>query len=136
MAMIGHGVGKVMGRNPHIGLEKDSIQFTNNPFGGVGAITLGNAVVFNGNPNDPQDSKGADWTRRDGMTPERSYKDHEDHEDQHVKQGETLGPLYLPSNLLSGAYALARDHDWHGDWNWNERGPEGNPPRPWARRPR
>lgn len=133
MAMIGHGVGKVMGRNPHIGLEKDSIHFTNNPFGGVGAITLGNAVVFNGNPNDPQGSKGADWTRRDGMTPERSYKDHED---QHVKQGETLGPLYLPSNLLSGAYALARDHDWHGDWNWNERGPEGNPPRPWARRPR
>lgn len=49
--------------------QKDSIQFTNNPFGGVGAITLGNAVVFNGNPNDPQDSNGADWTRRDGSSP-------------------------------------------------------------------
>ncbi|WP_310542865.1 hypothetical protein [Phenylobacterium sp.] len=125
-----------MGRNPHIDLRKDSIQFTNNPFGGVGAITLGNAVVFNGDPYDPQDSNGANWTRRDGMTPEQSMQSYRDHEDQHVKQGEMLGPLYLPSNLLGGgAYALAKDRVWHGPSNWNERGPEENPPRPWARRP-
>lgn len=133
--LLGYGVGKVLGKNPHIGLEKDSIQFTNNPLGGVSAITLGNAVVFNGNPNDLQDSDGPDWTGRAGMTPEQSMQHYKDHENQHVKQGEMLGPLYLPSNLLGGAYALMRDHKWHGDSNWNERGPQENPPRPWARRP-
>lgn len=56
--LTGHGVGKVMGRNPHIQLHGDTVPFTNNPLGGVSAITLGNAVVFNGNPNDPQDSQG------------------------------------------------------------------------------
>ncbi len=33
--LIGHGVGKVMGKNPHIDLRKDSIQFTSSPFGGA-----------------------------------------------------------------------------------------------------
>ncbi|MDO8379994.1 hypothetical protein [Phenylobacterium sp.] len=133
--LAGYGLGKVMGKNPHIDVRKDSIQFTNNPLGGVGAITLGNAVVFNGNPYDPHDSDGPDWTNDKAMSPLEAARNAEGHELQHVKQGEQLGPLYLPSNLLGGAYSLIRDHQWHGPSNWNERGPGANPPRPWARRP-
>lgn len=96
-------------------------------------MTLGNAMVWNGDPNDPRDRN---WHWEDG-SPKLENNDHTypDHEDQHVKQGEMLGPLYLPSNLLGGMVGLVRNRDWRGASNWNERGPAASPPRPWARRP-
>lgn len=129
--LLGYGVGKVMGKNPHIGLGQNAVQFTNNPFGGVSAITLGNATVWNGDPYDPKDAR---W-HENGQPALENGHSIPDHEEQHTRQGERLGPLYLPSNLFGGAYSLLRDHEWRGDSNWNERGPEANPPRPWARRP-
>lgn len=46
--LAGHVVGKAMGTNPHIGLSGNAIQFANNPFGGGGAITLGNTTTWSG----------------------------------------------------------------------------------------
>jgi hypothetical protein len=43
---IGHMVGLAMGTNPDISFGNNAIQFTNNPFGGVGAITLGNTITY------------------------------------------------------------------------------------------
>jgi hypothetical protein len=57
----------------------------------------------------------------------------QEHERQHTIQGQQLGPFYLPSNLAGGALALVRDGDWHGPGNWNERGPQERPPRPWGK---
>ena len=45
VGLAGHGVGKVMGKNPRIRVRDNAIQFTNNPVGGVSAITLGNTVI-------------------------------------------------------------------------------------------
>lgn len=57
-------------------------------------------------------------------------------ERQHTYQGQQLGRLYLPSNIAGGAMGLMFDGRWHGDANWNERGPRANPARPWSSRPR
>jgi hypothetical protein len=54
-----------------------------------------------------------------------------EHERQHTMQGEMLGVLYLPSNLLGGAAGMILDGGWYGRRNWNERGPQRHPPRPW-----
>lgn len=102
-------------RAPSIGFGDNAIQFSNNPFGGAGAITLGNAQVFSGSPND----LAADGNRIG------------EHEMQHTYQGQLLGPLYLPSNLLGGLSGLLFGGDWHAPQNWNEVGPQQNPPRPW-----
>ena len=53
------------------------------------------------------------------------------HELQHTIQGQLLGPLYLPSNVVGGVAAVIRNGYWHGSFNWNEVGPQSNPPRPW-----
>ena len=65
-----------------------------------------------------------------------------DHERQHTYQGQSLGPFYLPSNILGGVYGLLRGPDpgeedtlsnrWHSHWNWNEVGPQSDPPQPWS----
>lgn len=54
-----------------------------------------------------------------------------EHKKQHTLQGEMLGALYLPSNLLGGLNALPKGERWHGDGNWNETGPTDSPSRPW-----
>ena len=54
-----------------------------------------------------------------------------DHERQHTIQGEHLGVLYLPSNLFGGLAGLLVSGDWYGRANWNERGPQQHPSRPW-----
>ncbi len=115
---LGYGVGLLKGSRPGISLGHNAVQFTNNPFGGVSAITLGNTSIYNMDPNRiyPNGASAAD------------------HEAQHTYQGELLGPLYLPSNIAGGLWALLRNHDWHGPANWNETGPQQSPPRPWPAR--
>lgn len=111
----GHLVGEATGTQPYVMVDANAIQFRNNPFGGVGAITLGNTTTY----------REAPWIEAStGLSVD-------EHERQHTIQGEQLGPLYLPSNLLGGGLAVVRDGDWHGPSNWNERGPQGRPPRPW-----
>jgi hypothetical protein len=116
--------------DPRIRRGRNSIDFTNNPFGGVGAITLGNTTTYSGDPYDPRDQAWADYYRR-------TKQDIRGHELQHTIQGEQLGPAYLLSHLISGLLGLAVDRDergapdWHGRHNWNERGPGQIPPRPW-----
>lgn len=103
---------------PGIQLGNNAIQFTNNPFGGVSAITIGNAEVF-GNK--------ASTSGPDGQPIAAP------HEQQHTYQGEQLGPLYLPSNLLGGIAAEMLGGNWHAAQNWNETGPQQNPPVPWPK---
>ncbi|OOG37302.1 RHS repeat domain-containing protein, partial [Polaromonas sp. A23] len=100
---------------PGIIIGDNAIQFTNNPFGHLGAITLGNVQVFGGSPND----LAADGNRM-GL-----------HEMQHTYQGQLLGPLYLPSNILGGLAGLLFGGAWHAPQNWNERGPQQHPSKPW-----
>ena len=121
---------------PGVRWRNNAVQFTNNPFGGVSAITIGNTTTYQGDPDDPNDPF---WYRYGG-DPRTFENGHSisQHEKQHTIQGQQLGPAYLPSNLLGGAMGLLLDRDedglpnWHGPHNWNERGPQANPPRPWA----
>ncbi len=103
---------------PGVTTGNNAVQFTDSPFGGVGAITLGNVQVINGKPTDHP---------RNDTTPVGQ------HEEQHTYQGEQLGPLYLPSNILGGMAGLSIDGSWHGPHNWNEVGPQQHPPVPWLR---
>lgn len=116
----GHVAGMAAGTDPYVTVDANAIQFRNNPFGGVGAITLGNMTTYRKEP----------WIER------KSGVSVEEHERQHTIQGEQLGPLYLPSNMVGGAWALARDGDWHGPSNWSERGPQETSPQPWPSRGR
>jgi hypothetical protein len=82
------------------------------------AITLGHVVCY-GRGCGPATPLGAGVTLAD-------------HERQHVRQSERLGPLYLPAHAWYGLLALARDGRWHGPSNRLERGPLATPPRPWG----
>lgn len=129
---IGHAVG-LQEKRPKVFLRDNALQFTNNPFGGVGAITIGNATVWRDDPYDPQDRR---WHTNGAPDLEKGHT-YPEHETQHTYQGERLGPLYLPYNIAGGLNALAHGQDWHGSANWAERGPQGQPPQPWPpRRPR
>lgn len=121
--------------DPRIQFGHNAVEFINNPWT-TGAITLGNTVSYKGDPYDPHD----DW---------RLYKEGyghpiQEHEKQHTYQGQQLGPLYLPSNIAGLALSMLRGEKddingsttGHGISNWNERGPQMNPPRPWAARSR
>lgn len=118
----GHLLGAAMGRRPYATVADNAVQFRNNPLGGVGAITLGNTTTYNGDPDDPDPAERALWA------------DVPRHERQHTIQGQQLGPAYLPSNILGGLWGVIRDGEWHGRSNWNERGPQETPARPWPRR--
>jgi hypothetical protein len=100
---------------PDIIFGNNAIQFTNNPLARLGAITLGNAEVFGGGRFD---------LAADGNL-------FEAHERQHTVQAQLLGSLYLPSNVLGGAAGLLFGGKFHASQNWNEIGPQRNPPRPW-----
>lgn len=123
--------------DPRIRFGHNAVEFINNPAGGVSAITLGNTTTYRGDPYDPRDRVHYDG----GELPMNWENGHTpmEHEEPHTYQGQQLGPLYLPSNVLGGLRALFLDRDdegrpnWHGTHNWNERGPQSNPPRPWAR---
>ncbi|WP_247891512.1 FG-GAP-like repeat-containing protein [Azospirillum argentinense] len=113
--VLGHAAGILLGTNPEITVGNNSVQFFNNPFAYPGAVTLGNATVFRGALNQTGADGNPFWQ----------------HEMQHTYQGQLLGPLYLPSNLLGGLRGLIGGDDWNPDFNWNERGPQQKPPRPW-----
>jgi len=98
--------------------DHDAIQFLAHPLiVPCYALTLGNVVLY-GRGASPADRTTGGATMAE-------------HERQHTLQGERLGPLYLVSNALGGVIALVRDGAWHGPSNWNERGPQSNPPRAW-----
>ena len=78
------------------------------------AITLGNVICYGPQTEDGQG--GPD--------------DYGEHEQQHTFQGEALGPLYIPANLLGGAISEITTGDWHAN-NFMEQGPMSTPPRPW-----
>ncbi len=108
--VIGLGFGSVgLLGGATISFGNNAIQFENHPLMS-GAITLGNTISY-------APGFGADIIG--------------DHERQHTYQGQTLGLLYLPSNALGLALAQLINGDTHGPLNWNERGPQSNPPTPW-----
>lgn len=120
--LAGHAVGQANRLrpgdqpDPRIQVGNNAVEFVNNPFGGVGAITLGNTITYKDDPYNPHDAE------------------YLEHERRHTIQGQQLGPAYLLSNLLGGLNGLVRDRDWHGRSNWNERGPNSDPPATWAPR--
>lgn len=129
---LGVGVGRVLHawtpdrREPEIRRGPGQTEFIHNPFAAAGAITIGSNIVYGDDPYSPE-----------GRRTWKAVEDREghpvwEHERQHIVQARQLGPLYLPSNLLGGLNARLHGEDWHGPHNWNERGPQGNPPRPWA----
>ena len=120
---IGHAIGKVgywaglLPNNPNINWFRNNAiaEFENNPFAKLGAITLGNTIVYGGSRYDLGADGNPMWI----------------HERQHTLQSEKLGPLYLPSNIIGGAVGVITGGAWHADGNWNERGPQEHPPKPW-----
>ena len=113
----------------------NAIVFENNPLmkiGGGGGITFGNVVNLSGAQDDP----AATWdTART-----RKTIDIIKHEIQHTFQGEVLGPLYIPANVVGmsasvatapfGYYGAA--DDWfHNRFNFMEYGPQKAVPTPW-----
>jgi hypothetical protein len=99
------------------GFGNNAVQFTNHPFMGDSAVTLGNTVSY-----------GSDFGPQTLVLGDVAVGAHEL---QHTLQGQLLGPLYLPSNVLGGVAAVVRNGYWHGSFNWNEVGPQSSPPRPW-----
>ncbi|HEY3191112.1 MAG TPA: RHS repeat-associated core domain-containing protein, partial [Solirubrobacteraceae bacterium] len=100
-----------------VGVGHNALEFTNHPFMGDAAVTLGNTISY-GSELGPE-------ALLLGDVPVGA------HELQHTLQGQLLGPLYLPSNALGGVAAVVRNGYWHGSYNWNEVGPQSMPPRPW-----
>ncbi len=110
----------------------NAIQFQNHPLqkiSGGGAITLGNTISYGGLPTDAAPTSVAFTTVSVGQ-----------HEVQHTFQGQVLGPLYLPANVLGGAASILGTpftglgpggSPWHGPLNFMERGPLSVPPRRW-----
>jgi len=118
---------------PKVFWRDNAVQFTNNLFGGPSAITLGNTTTWRDDPYGPPNPR---WFESDGSPRLENGHTIPQHETQHTYQGEQLGPFYLPSNLLGGLNALVHGEDWHGDHNWNERGPQSPELAPWLRRSR
>ncbi|MCZ6804228.1 MAG: SpvB/TcaC N-terminal domain-containing protein [Proteobacteria bacterium] len=91
---VGHVVGEVgqffdlWSAEPTIGFGNNAIEFTGNPFGGGGALTLGNTITWGV-------EKGGSF-----------YNLVSDHERFHTIQGQILGPLYLPLNIFAMSASL------------------------------
>lgn len=137
LGLIAGGVGYAAGQvdrlrhpdrdPPRVQVGHNAVEFINNPVSPLGGLTLGNVTMYGDDPYDPSNKGWAGYRRKYGHPVQ-------EHEEQHTYQGQQLGPFYLPSNIAGGLLALARDRDWGGPSNWNERGPKLNPPRPWAGR--
>jgi RHS repeat-associated protein len=88
----------------------NAIQFENHPLMFFGAITIGNTIHY-----------------PEGFGPDIiGY-----HEKEHTYQAQLLGPFYLISNAFGLTAGLLLNGDTHGPANWNEIGPQSDPPRPW-----
>ncbi|HEX2800658.1 MAG TPA: hypothetical protein VHN73_01195, partial [Phenylobacterium sp.] len=133
---LGYGVGQVAHAlapghfaQPEIRRYPDRTEFINNPVARGGAVTVGGNVIYG---DDPYSPKGRQTWKG---TEEREGHPVWEHEQQHIHQARLLGPLYLPSNILGLAASALLDRDapiiGHGPHNWNEVGPQMNPPRPW-----
>ncbi len=96
-----------------ISIGNNAIQFTGHSLM-FGAITLGNTISYASN-------FGPAFQLPGGTVG--------DHERQHTYQGQILGVLYLPSNILGIFAGLVFNGDSHGAANWNEIGPLSSPPK-------
>jgi hypothetical protein len=112
------GLGIPFGAKPNFG--NNALQFENHPFMTAGDITIGNTICYN--------KFAGPKVEMDDQAP---YL-YGDHERQHNYQGEQLGPLYLPANLVGGLTSLLTTGSWHGN-NFMERGPLSVPPVPWPK---
>ncbi|WP_428739983.1 hypothetical protein [Sulfurimonas sp.] len=107
---VGYIAGLMMRTNPSIKFGHNAIEFMNNPFGGNGAITFGNTITY-----------GPDVKPSDGTL--HGIGTMGNHEMQHTYQGEILGPLYIPANIVSMATGLIMDGHVHGNHAFMEVGP-------------
>lgn len=128
------GVGELMGYDlpePELQFKDGNLEFQNNIFMFDGAMTLGNVIMYGkGEKGDDNGLSGTGWG---GLGPDDIQLGHtvRSHEQQHVQQGQILGPLYLPAILATYGYGYARDREVHGPHSYMEVGPMANPPRPW-----
>jgi RHS repeat-associated protein len=104
-------------------IRENAIVFGNNPLAFLGAITLGNTIIIGPSYGPTGPDTGLNYPLENGTILE--------HEMQHTYQGELLGPLYIPSNILGLGAGILFNWDTHGPANWNEVGPESDPPTPW-----
>lgn len=87
----GHIVGEIgqafglWNQEPSIGFGNNALEFTGNPFGAGGALSLGNTITWGA-------TRGS-WF----------YNYASAHERFHTIQGQFLGPLYIPANLTGMA---------------------------------
>jgi hypothetical protein len=109
----GYLYGVATGQDVKVSIGNNAIQFEGNPinpFGAQGAITLGNAINYVGSAT-PDSGKnlgdgyytyayGADSSGRLPTDSDRIILGA--HESEHTYQAEILGPLFLPTYLLSG----------------------------------
>ena len=124
---IGHLLGLLAGTDPSARFADGQLQFINNPLTAT-AMTLGQVGIYG--------RLGAYQPETPGRSGERlGFEEY-----QHTRQGNVLGPLYLPAHLVFGAAAASIDsargvrgflEAWHGQANLLERGPHTVPARPW-----
>jgi hypothetical protein len=79
----------------HIELGYNAIEFVGSPFV-ASAITLGNIQIFGQTPSAQPSAPDYPF----------SYHTVGDEEMHHTYQGQTLGPLYLPANLVAGIISI------------------------------
>ena len=85
-----------------------------------GAITLGNTIHY---PGDQTTGFGPNSILPKGIKLG-------EHEGAHTRQGEVLGPLYLPAHMITMGISITTSKDTHKN-NWLEKGPSKNPATPW-----
>lgn len=153
---LGHIVGEVGNLlgvyepDPDIRLGENSIEFHDNPLM-PSAMTLGNVIIYGGGDDDPEavnnanpkapytiglyDSEG-NWV---GEVKSKEFKNDdwpygtvEEHEHQHIKQAELLGPLYIPYALGSYAVGALLGGGTHGPHSAIENSPQSSPPVPFG----
>jgi len=109
--------GFITGTGPQMQIitANNAVNFLNHP-GNFQGLTLGNVIHY------PLGIGPA--------TPQGNRVPLGEHEEQHTYQGQILGPLYLPANLVGGLWSLITQGNWH-DGNFMEIGPMADPPRPW-----
>src|SRR5581483_4624029 len=94
--IIGLAVGLVsLPFGGHIELGYNAIEFVGSPFV-ASAITLGNIQIFGQTPSAQPSAPDYPF----------SYHTVGDEEMHHTYQGQTLGPLYLPANLVAGIISI------------------------------
>jgi len=112
---LGYAVGR-MALRPSVGLGHNAIEFHNLPWPWMmplWGLTLGHVILYGRSPF------RAPLAELIGA-----------HEEAHTRQGEILGPLYLPFHAASILVGLWLDGSMYGPHAFGERGPLREPPRP------